>query len=438
MKIAKKIISMCLALALIVTTFAVNTVDVKAAEEVTLVLESSGDGSTLNLTFTRSDDGDGENEYLSYDIKYYYDGTDANYSSGIYYTETGETYMKTQTVNVSSVFGGKVSGSANVLAKAFKDGVEVASSNEVTITIATTKLNKVQNLRVEGTTVKWDAVDGASAYNVQLMKKTGENSYTIIEGCNFNDITGTSLDFSAYSSEVEQIVVRALSGNTTQNLDSDFARIFVTNNGSSTTPNPPTNDSNESNKKEDVVNVKTLSDEEIHLQKAREREARQKKVVIGADGKEVKTELPGVYEVSNLAGTAVKTAKADVAKAVGLTDEEIQNGTNTSIYMSDGLSKEVKDLLKEVATSNGKKVLSMFMADMYKISKAGVVVKTNTLKENVEMVLGISGSGVDANKKYSVLCVTPDGQFVEFKDMDNDSKTITVNANVFGNWVVVY
>ena len=31
MKIAKKIVSMCLALAMIVTTFAVNTVDVKAA-----------------------------------------------------------------------------------------------------------------------------------------------------------------------------------------------------------------------------------------------------------------------------------------------------------------------------------------------------------------------------------------------------------------------
>ena len=32
MKIAKKIVSMCLALALVVTTFAVNTVDVKAEE----------------------------------------------------------------------------------------------------------------------------------------------------------------------------------------------------------------------------------------------------------------------------------------------------------------------------------------------------------------------------------------------------------------------
>lgn len=441
MKIAKKIVSMCLALALVVTTFAVNTVDVKAEEvNCSVTLEDNYSDSEGIIRGTVSFQKAGNYETICC-----YNGTEGPYRTGSFGVEEDGVSTGTFTLKIPEYFAELSNGQqAQITVKVYVGDEVVATSNAITITLANERLNAPTGVVINGNTVTWDAVEGASQYKISHTIKKADGSYG---GDSRSDkyVTGCSYNLSNAPEGTVKIKINSCSADYSKKLDSnDYTSYSITGTDNPTTPSnptPPTDGGNESaNEKDNEADdgVIDLTDEDIAFIKKAEIEARQKKAVKGADGKEVKTEIDGVYEVSNLEGTAVKTPKADVAKAVGLTEEEILNGTNTSIYMSDGLSKEAKDTLKEAANSNGKKVLSMFMADMYKINKAGEVVKTNTLKENVEMLIGIPENGVDANKTYSVLCVTPDGQTIEFKDMDNDPKTITVNANVFGNWVVVY
>ena len=177
---------------------------------------------------------------------------------------------------------------------------------------------------------------------------------------------------------------------------------------------------------------------EIHAQKAAQVEAKQKKVVTTASGEVVKTAIAGVYEVSSLSGTAVNTPKAEVQKAIGLSDEEVAAGTNASIYMSDFVSKEDRAALNNAAASVGKNVLSMIVSDMYSITKDGKITKLHSSKEPVSLMFGLPKYAVDANRTYSMICVTADGKVVELKDTDNDPSTLTVDTTVFGKYVIVY
>ena len=193
----------------------------------------------------------------------------------------------------------------------------------------------------------------------------------------------------------------------------------------------------EENKQEKPVH-KAPTEEELHAMKAAEAEARQKKTVRMANGATVKTEIAGVYEIEALSGSAVTTAKMDVLKAVGLTDEEISNGTNASIYMSGYLSKADREVLEAVAQNSGKTALTMLVSDMYTITKEGKITKLNNIPNPVSLLFGIPEYAIDANRTYSVLCVQPDGSFVELKDTDHDPGTITIDTTVFGKYVIVY
>ena len=75
---------------------------------------------------------------------------------------------------------------------------------------------------------------------------------------------------------------------------------------------------------------------------------------------------------------------------------------------------------------------------MYTITKEGKITKLNNIPNPISLVFGIPGYAVDANRTYSILCVQPDGSFVELKDTDNDASTITVDTTVFGKYVIVY
>ena len=183
---------------------------------------------------------------------------------------------------------------------------------------------------------------------------------------------------------------------------------------------------------------KAPTEAEIHAMKAAEVEARQKKTVATSSGTAVKTEIAGVYEIESLSGSAVTTAKADVLKAVGLTEEEILSGTNASIYMSGYLSKADKEVVTTAVQNSGKTALTMLVSDMYTITKDGKITKLNNTLNPVSLLFGIPKYAIDANRTYSVLCVQPDGSYIELKDMDNDPGTITIDTTVFGKYVIVY
>ena len=80
----------------------------------------------------------------------------------------------------------------------------------------------------------------------------------------------------------------------------------------------------------------------------------------------------------------------------------------------------------------------MLISDMYTITKEGKITKLNNIPNPVSLLFGIPKYAIDADRTYSVLCVQPDGSYIELKDMDNDSGTITIDTTAFGKYVIVY
>lgn len=200
------------------------------SETVTLSLDDIVHGTKLKMYLSISKDND---LYYQYETKLYYNDTPLEYTYSYNYVSERE-YNREISIDVSDVFGGKVSGNVRVYAKTFNGEIEVAESNEITISVAENKLPKVTNIRVNGNTVTWDAVEGAASYYAYLSKKTGANSYQTIQGAIFDNIEGTTLDISEYESEVARISVRAQSGDSAVYLHSDYGQYIV----GSTTPNP--------------------------------------------------------------------------------------------------------------------------------------------------------------------------------------------------------
>ena len=73
----------------------------------------------------------------------------------------------------------------------------------------------------------------------------------------------------------------------------------------------------------------------------------------------------------------------------------------------------------------------------YKMEASILYHKQNLIKY-ISLLFGIPKYVIDADRTYSVLCVQPDGSYIELKDMDNDSGTITIDTTAFGKYVIVY
>lgn len=155
-------------------------------------------------------------------------------------------------------------------------------------------------------------------------------------------------------------------------------------------------------------------------------------------GEKAVSSIGGVYNVESVEGVAVVTQKKDVYSAVGLSNEEVKAGTNVVLYMSDCLNKKASQPLNDVAVAANKKVAAYLTADMYTITKKGVINKVRETGAPVELLIGVPQSARSANRQFSVVCIDPSKNVVTYNDMDTNPDTITVCANVFGNYAVVY
>ncbi|MGN0377705.1 MAG: hypothetical protein ACI4ED_08720 [Suilimivivens sp.] len=155
-------------------------------------------------------------------------------------------------------------------------------------------------------------------------------------------------------------------------------------------------------------------------------------------GEKAVSSIGGIYNVESVEGVAVTTQKKDVYSAAGLSDEEVKAGTNVVLYMSDCLNKKTNQALNDVAVAANKKVVAYLTADMYTITKQGVVSKVRQTVSPVELLIGVPQSARSANRQFSVVCIDPSKNVVTYNDMDTNPNTITVRANVFGNYAVVY
>ena len=81
--------------------------------------------------------------------------------------------------------------------------------------------------------------------------------------------------------------------------------------------------------------------------------------------------------------------------------------------------------------------MSYITADMYTITKAGVVTKIRNAAAPVTMTFGLPGSLAKTGNSYSVMCLNSDGKSVVFEDADTNNATLTINATAFGTYAVV-
>lgn len=157
---------------------------------------------------------------------------------------------------------------------------------------------------------------------------------------------------------------------------------------------------------------------------------------VNVGGRVVESTVGGVYTAKSVNGVAIAAPIADVAAAAGLSEADIANGTNVRFYVCDSRKREVKDALKGVADASGRRVVAYIDADMYTITKAGVVTNIRTTTAPVAMIFGLQGSLINEGHTYSVIALAPDGNAVVFNDMDTNNATITINANVFGTYAI--
>ncbi|MGN0387336.1 MAG: hypothetical protein ACI4ER_00875 [Suilimivivens sp.] len=209
--------------------------------------------------------------------------------------------------------------------------------------------------------------------------------------------------------------------------DSDDSTNDTTDNKQGTPQNNPEPEKKEEKKVETVVQKEASTKEKAPAN-----------IVQLPGGEKAVSSIGGVYNVESVEGVAVVTQKKDVYSAVGLSNEEVKAGTNVVLYMSDCLNKKTYQEVNDVAVAANKKVAANLTADMYTITKKGVINKVRETGAPVELLIGVPQSARSANRQFSVVCIDPSKNVVTYNDMDTNPDTITVRANVFGNYAVVY
>ncbi len=425
----KKVVMLMLSFALCLPILLMNSVEAKAANEYVLDLVwGEGEYSHKEIRVSEGDDA-----YRTY----YGDGSVADYIPVINPTGTTITYNVEDILSCWFKIDGTYDSEESYHRNLYSDSTY---KNELTGQIVITSGVKT-TVYIKPRESSWVKVcfDNGGARNYGFQSKDGMMSVDKLisilkdEGVIFENEAKVYSD-AAKTTEITGRNVPLSDYETKSTVYVNGVHPESSGNNSGNNSNRNENYVTEKNSEESVA----LTEAEIHAQKAAEIEARQKKTITTADGTAIKTEIAGVYEVENLSGTAVTTEKTEVLKAMGLSETEISNGANASIYMSGWLSGEDKAVLNDAVNKSGKTALTMLVSDMYMVTKEGEITKLNNIPNPISLMLGLPKYAADAQRNYSVLCVQPDGSYVECKDMDDDPSTITINTNVFGKYVIVY
>lgn len=154
-------------------------------------------------------------------------------------------------------------------------------------------------------------------------------------------------------------------------------------------------------------------------------------------GRNVTTTVGGVFVATAVNGAAITTPYASVASAAGLSQADIDAGTNVRFYICNSTNKAMKDALKSAAEATGKNVAAYINVDLYTITKKGAVTAIRNATAPVTMTFGLPGRIAGSNA--SIMCVdSTTGKAVVMEDTDTDPRTITVDATVFGVYAIVY
>lgn len=179
-----------------------------------------------------------------------------------------------------------------------------------------------------------------------------------------------------------------------------------------------------SNSNADVKTEESGQDAETQVQQTAE--------IIMTTGKKVVSSVSSVVAVTAVNGAAVATPKQSVNEAVGITD----NNANASFFVCNNNNAKKMEQMSEQAKKSGKTLYNIFNSDLYTITGKGVIEKVHAIEKPVTLMFGLP-SGLQ-NKKVSIIAYNnKTGEYVEFEDKDNDPKTITIDATVFGVYALV-
>lgn len=159
-------------------------------------------------------------------------------------------------------------------------------------------------------------------------------------------------------------------------------------------------------------------------------------VIIG--GKSVKSTVGGIFMATAVNGVAVTSPVASVNAAIGLSQADVDAGTNARFYICNSSNKEMKAALQSAAAATGKTVGAYINVDLYTITKKGTVTAIRNTEEPITMTFGLPGRIANAGNSVSVICIDQNGKSVVMEDTDTDPKTLTINTNVFGVYAIVY
>ena len=151
----------------------------------------------------------------------------------------------------------------------------------------------------------------------------------------------------------------------------------------------------------------------------------------------VKPVLPGIYQSGTVAGVVINGDMNTIQAAVGLTQQEVADGVKLKYYICDTLDKVMKTSLREQATAAGYRVGTVINIDLYRLHK-GQVDALRYIPGTVEMKIGVPSYLYRAGRQFSLMAIDSEGKVIILNDIDTDDKTITVNANYFGIYAVVF
>lgn len=149
-------------------------------------------------------------------------------------------------------------------------------------------------------------------------------------------------------------------------------------------------------------------------------------------GKKITSSLTSTVMTNAVNGAAVTTPSQSVKEAVGITD----NSSNASFFVCNNKNAKKFEQMEEQAQKSGKELYNIFNSDLYTITKNGVIEKVHATEKPITLMFGLPSAL--QNKKVSIMAYNnKTGEYVEFEDTDNDPKTITIDATVFGVYALV-
>lgn len=139
----------------------------------------------------------------------------------------------------------------------------------------------------------------------------------------------------------------------------------------------------------------------------------------------VKTSVAGAYLATNVNGSIVATAEADIAKNYGLADNEKVYGKFSDFSAKKSpLAKAAMD----AAVAEQKAVAGPMLNIEFGKMSAGKYTQLPSDGAAIRVVLGIPKNFKQADKTYAVICVRAGGAYTVLKDLDNDANTVTFDT----------